>query len=182
PLSVRHPWADPVLVHVGRAQPGRDRGGGAGGHPPDHRLLLPDRLLREPAGAVPGGGQLLRRCPPLRRKRDPGGAGDRPGDPAGEVLCAGPGVGQADSDLPGGVRGQHVPPGPLGDAGRLIARTPGYRPSTSFGGRSSYGIDSTTVVRVVTLAADRICCSSRSRSGGLATRTSRRYESSPATE
>jgi hypothetical protein len=45
---------------------------------------------------------------------------------------------------------------------------------TTLGGRFSYGVDSTTVVRVVTLAAVRICCSNRSRSAGLATRTSNR--------
>jgi hypothetical protein len=40
------------------------------------------------------------------------------------------------------------------------------------GGRFSYGVDRTTVVRVVTFAAVRISCNNRSRSAGLATRTS----------
>ena len=43
-----------------------------------------------------------------------------------------------------------------------------------FGARASYGVDSTTVVRVVTLALVRISCSSRSRSLGPPTRTSSR--------
>lgn len=43
-----------------------------------------------------------------------------------------------------------------------------------FGGRFSYGVDSTTVVRVVTFAEVRISCSTRSKSAGLATRTSSR--------
>ena len=43
-----------------------------------------------------------------------------------------------------------------------------------FGGRFSYGVESTTVVRVVTFADVRISCSTRSRSVGLATRTSSR--------
>jgi proline dehydrogenase len=42
------------------------------------------------------------------------------------------------------------------------------------GGRFSYGVLSTTVVRVVTFAAVRMSWSSRSRSAGLATRTSSR--------
>jgi hypothetical protein len=37
------------------------------------------------------------------------------------------------------------------------------------GGRFSYGVDRTTVVRVVTFAAVRISCSRRSKSAGLAT-------------
>ena len=40
--------------------------------------------------------------------------------------------------------------------------------------RFSYGVDSTTVVRVVTFADVRFSCSTRSRSVGLATRTSSR--------
>ncbi len=43
--------------------------------------------------------------------------------------------------------------------------------SSIFGGRPSYGVERTTVVRVVTLAALRISLRSRSRSAGLATRT-----------
>ena len=41
------------------------------------------------------------------------------------------------------------------------------------GGRPSYGVDSTTVVRVATLAAARISCSRASRAAGEATRTLR---------
>src|SRR5215475_13399412 len=44
--------------------------------------------------------------------------------------------------------------------------------SVAVGGRPSYGVDSTMVVRVVTLAAERISCSRRSSPAGLGTRTS----------
>lgn len=50
------------------------------------------------------------------------------------------------------------------------------------GGRSSNGVDSTTVVRVDTFAASRTWRNSSSSAAGDATRTRRMYDSSPATE
>ncbi len=49
-------------------------------------------------------------------------------------------------------------------------------------GRPSYGVESTIVVRVETFAADRTRASRSSRSTGVATRTLRMYDSSPATD
>ena len=52
PLPVRHAGPAPVLVHVGRPDPGRDRGGRPGRHPAAGRLLPRGRLLRGRRAAV----------------------------------------------------------------------------------------------------------------------------------
>ena len=57
--------------------------------------------------------------------------------------------------------------------GRRLPRNACIRPAHALilGGRPSYGVESTTVVRVLTFAAERMSWSSRSSSAGFGTRT-----------
>ena len=61
PVPVRHARAAPVLVHVGRPDPGRDRRRGAGRHAPAGRLVPGGGLLRVRRPAVHRGDQRLPR-------------------------------------------------------------------------------------------------------------------------
>lgn len=72
----------------------------------------------------------------------------------------------ADLDTPAEFRRNRWRDLPAGQRVAMSRPQPGDRPSN--------GVDSTTVVRVLTFAALRISCSSRSRPAGLSTRTSSR--------
>ena len=61
PLPVRHARPAPLLVHVGRPLPGRDRRHRAGRHRPARRVVLAAGLLRVQGPAVHRGRQPVRR-------------------------------------------------------------------------------------------------------------------------